>query len=325
MNEKPEGRGPLPLMKTIQDAEEWVRKTGDPFYLHAFAIEAWLGDVVLAAGEEYAGKKSGSERAMQTGQAWTGFQRCFDTGDDSLVVKLAGSLVHFSGYDDAQATLLRQAIVGLWLEGETFGAWLGSRGAGASANLQEFAAAARRSLQRWCEWIDAVVHDCTHSAHRLLPAGLDPDPEKRELATLGLLQRAFPDLSPFDREWWEWHHREAAERFRASPKWAVVGQMAAAPLRDPPNPVDDVIIALWPLAQRHRWTYRDLMRVAQAAFPSGPRYPLVREQDPASYVANVLGLKKRGKPAGRSSPHGRPPGYAVAMRLLGREVPPGVS
>jgi hypothetical protein len=132
-------------------------------------------------------------------------------------------------------------------------------------------------------------------------------------------------LTAFSVTWWEWHHREAAERFKDSPKWETIGKLAVAPLRSPPADVDEVLIILWPLVKRHNWTYLDLMAVGRQVLPQPHHYPLEREQDLAAYCSNVLGLRKHGARAGKSSPGGKPKGYEVALRICRHEPPSSAS
>src|SRR5262249_32299509 len=51
------------------------------FYLTAFALQCWLGKLVLRAAAEYAEKKNPRHRSLQSGHAWTAFQELF--GQDS--------------------------------------------------------------------------------------------------------------------------------------------------------------------------------------------------------------------------------------------------
>ena len=69
-------------MKSFEDAKAACAKAQDPFYLDAFMIEAWLGDVVLEAATEYAEKKNAKNRAMQCGQGWRGFLKVFGHAQD---------------------------------------------------------------------------------------------------------------------------------------------------------------------------------------------------------------------------------------------------
>ena len=175
---------------------------------------------------------------------------------------------------------------------------------------------ARRSVERWCDWIDAVIHFQTHAGWHLQPARFDPDPEKRELAALGINQRNFASMSDFSKTWWHWHHGEAAERFKESAKWPALGAAMASEKERIWNypDLDTVIISLWPLLKRNNWTYRDLLKVARMILPVPHRYPLGCEPELATYCQNVLGLRKSGD-KGRSSADGKPRGWEVALKL----------
>jgi hypothetical protein len=308
-------------MKSIEDAMALCDKEQDPFYLDAFLIEAWLGHVVLEATAEYAEKKNAKDRALQTGQAWRGFLEVFGHARDEDFHLLMGSVYRFCEYDDVQSAILCRAIGPLMFEGECFSNLIRSQNHGGEVPQAKAVGLLRRSMERWCDWIDTVVHFDTHFQHRVLPESHDPDPEKRELAALGVMQRSFAKLSASDQAWWEWHHREAAGRFKDSPKWQTIGKLAVAPLRTAPADLDEIVILFWPLMKRHNWTYRDLMAVACQVLPLPHHYPLEREQDLAAYCSNVLGLRKQDGPPGKSNPDGRPPGYEVAFRLCRREPP----
>ena len=309
--------GPLPFMKSFEDAQAISEKAQDPFFLDAFMIQAWLGTVVLDAATEYAQKKQPRERQMQTGQAWRRFLELFGHAKDDEFHHVLQNLLRFAQYDNAQAEILGRALLPLSLESGTPGALLATDPAASAQPPEKAAPLMRQSVQRWCDWIDAVVHWQTHFRYHLLPASFDPDADKRELAALGLMQRGFSALSDSSKARWQWHHREAAERLKDSPKRPTLGRIMAAPLRDDAGPaaVDQVAISLWPLLKRHNWTYRDLMAVARKVLPPPHRYPLEREQDLAAYCRNVLGMRKPPGLPGRSSPDGSPPGSEVALKL----------
>lgn len=309
-------------MKSVADARNLVEQHRDPFYLTAFMIGAWLGEVALTAAAQYAENKKPKDRALQTGNSWCAFQQVFGHATDAELPHVMQSVYRFCEYDDVQAEQLRRAIVPLSFEHECFHDYVGRHAPDMQSQPQKAVQLLRRSMERWCDWIDAVFHFNTHFHYHVLPESFDPDPERRELAALGTLQRTFPELPPFSREWWEWHHREAAERFKNSHKWQTIGKLAAAPLRNAPAPVDEVVILLWPLVKKYNWTYRDLMAVVRQGLPGPHAYPLEREQDLAAYCSNVLGLRKHGTAAGVSSLDGRPKGCEVAWRLLARPKSP---
>jgi len=309
-------RGPLPFMKSIADAKAVCVRERDPFYLSAFMIEAWLGQVVLEAAAEYAEEKNAKDRAMQTGQAWRGFLQLFGHAKDEDFHHVLQSLYRFAEYDDVQAHILLRSITPLSYEHECFSDYIGPKTIEVLKRPAEAVRLARRSVERWCDWIDALIHYQTHAGWHLQPVKFDPDPEKRELAALGINQRNFACMNDFSKTWWQWHHGEAAERFKESPKWPTLGKAMASEnerIWNYPD-LDTVIISIWPLLKRQNWTYRDLLAVVRMILPAPHRYPLESEQELSTYCHNVLGLRKSGSP-GSSSPDGKPHGWEVALKL----------
>lgn len=306
----------FPLMKTIEDATALCEKEHDNFYLTAFMVQAWLGQLVLAAAAEYAEKKRPQDRSMQNGQAWRGFLEIFGKATDHEFPHILSSLFRYAEYDEPMADILRRGLVPLSVEHDCSGDYIGPRTKEVAKQPKEGVELARRSVARWCEWLDAVVHFQTHEHWHLAPTDFDPDPDKRELAALGTNQRHLSGLDDRAKSWWQWHLSEAAERFKASPKWPTVG-MAVSAESDrlwPYREVDALTISLWPLLTRHNWTYCDLVTVIRPALTRPGAHPCKREQDFATYCTNVLGLRKATK--GVTAKGGKPPGHEVAMRLI---------
>jgi hypothetical protein len=316
-------RGPLPFMKSIADAQALCEREGDPFYPVAFMFEAWLGSHILSLSAEYAEKKTARTRKMQTGQAWSGFLELFGHVQDADFHHLLAHLYRFAEYDDLQAETLRRAIVPLSFEHECFSDYIGPKTMGLVNQPAEAVRLARRSVERWCDWIDALIHFETHAAWHLQPEKFDPDPQKRELAALGINQRHFADLDEFGKNWWLWHHGEAAERFKGSPKWTTVGKAMSADHEKIWNypDLDLAIITCWPLLKKFNWTYRDLQTVTKIILPEHQRYPLESEPELATYCQNVLGLRKAGA-KGRSALDGKPRGWEVALKLCRQSEEP---
>lgn len=308
--------GSLPFMKSIAEAQAICEREQDTFYLDAFMIEAWLGSHILELAGEYAEKKCARNRRMQSGQAWHGFLQLFGHVKDAEFHFVLGSLYRFAEYDDVQAETLRRAVIPLSFEHECFSDYIGPKTMEIMSRPAEAVKLARRSVERWCDWIDSVVHFQTHASWHLQPAKFDPDPQKRELAALGINQRNFANLSDFGKNWWQWHHGEAAERFKDSPKWTTLGKAMSAEKDKIWNypELDLALITCWPLLKKFNWTYRDLMEVAKLILPQHQRYPLQSEPELATYCLNVLGLRKAG-PKGRSAADGKPTGWEVALKL----------
>jgi hypothetical protein len=309
-------RGPLPFMKSVADAVALCKKEEDNFYVTAFMFEVWLGKIVMEGAAEYAEKKNAKDRTMQTGQAWRGFLNEFGHAKDNEFHHILQSLYRFAEYDDVQAHILLRSITPLSYEHEGYGDYIGPKTLKVLKRPAEAVRMARRSIERWCDWIDALIHYQTHAGWHLQPARFDPDPEKRELAALGINQRNFAGMNDFSKTWWQWHHGEAAESFKKSPKWSTLGEAMASEKERIWNypDLDAGIISLWPLLKLHNWTYRDLLAVVRMFLPAPHRYPLESEPELATYCQNVLGLRKSGS-QGRSSPDGKPRGWEVALRL----------
>ena len=225
------------------------------------------------------------------------------------------AVLRFGGYDDPQSRILGKAF---WVTSQEMpiSAWPKS---GQSVTLQSISAFVRVVLRRICDWVEAFSHAQMHAFSHWAPVAFNPDPEKRELALLGYQHRSYPRMNDFQRRWWEWHHSEVAERLSHPANWSMVakGMTSEATTNQSYPALDEAVILFWPLVTRHQWTYRDLTNVLRSVAPSPLSYPCEREQDLASYCANVLGLRKNG-PKGKTTKDGLPPGSDVARALCGK-------
>jgi hypothetical protein len=304
-------------MKTMNDALAVSQRENDSFYVTAFVIEAWLGDVTLKTVAQYAEHKNAAKRRLQQGLAAESFEPFFGHVCDAEFHHLLGSFARFGEFDDCQSRTLARADWSMALETPVC-TWPDMTPPLTADRIAEAVAFMRRLVHRLGEWVEAITHAQTHFLSHHAPVAFDPDPENRELAILGVQQRHFPGMSDFQKAWWEWHHGEAADRLSDPAKWTMVGKAMVDDSSTFQNypPLDECIIMLWPLVRRHHWTYRDLMNVIRSVAPVPLRYPCEREQDLAAYCNNVLGLRKSSK-QGRSDPNGTPPGYEVARALCG--------
>jgi len=303
-------------MKSPEDAVALSEKEQDNFYVTAFLIETWLSELTLRAVAEYAEKKSASDRRLQTGEAARLFQEIFGPASKGKWPDVHQNLYRFAQYDDVQSIILMGALVPLSFE-HPASALPELKPPVTAEKLQRMDEILRQRVQRLCDWLDAVVHWHTHQHYYLSPVSFDADSEKRELASLGVNQRCWAHLSEFSKTWWQWHHGEAAERFKDSPKWDTVGKaMAAGQTRRQAHPdLDNTIICLWPLVQRHNWSYRDLLNVLLMLRQNPNDFIFAREHELATHCNNVLGLRKTGE--GKTTASGRPTGWEVALRLYG--------
>jgi hypothetical protein len=312
-------------MKTMDDARAVCAREDDNFYLTAFMLEAWLGDVTLKTVAQYAERKSAKNRKLQQGLATESFTAAFGHASNAEFDHVFSSLLRFAEFDDAQSRTLLAAYWPMSLE-YPHDAWPKPVPKMSAEQIDAVISFERSMVHRLCEWVEAIVHAQTHFFSHHAPVAFDSDPENRELAILGIGQRHYPGMSDFQKAWWEWHHGEAAECLTDLAKWSMVGKaMSDESTTHQSYPaLDDCIIRLWPLVRRHRWTYRDLMNVLQSVAPVPLRYPCEREQDLAAHCNNVLGLRKSGG-KGKSHPQGTPPGYEVARAMCARPDASGLS
>ncbi|MFM2197389.1 MAG: hypothetical protein RLZZ505_821 [Verrucomicrobiota bacterium] len=305
-------------MKTMDDALAVSQRENDNFYVTAFMIEAWLGDLTCRTVAQYAEHRNAKDRRLQQGFAAEGFEAIFGHASDAEFHHIFGSLARFGEFDDCQSRMLARAYWGMVLESPV-SAWPVITPPLDDDRIAEAVAFMRSLVLRLGEWVEAVIHAQTHFFSHHAPVAFDPDPEKRELAILGIQQRHFREMSGFQKSWWEWHHGEAADRLSDPSKWTLIGKAMVDVSTTHQNypALDECIIMLWPLVRRHHWTYRDLMNVIRSVAPIPLRYPCEREQELATYCINVLGLRK-GSKKGRSDPNGTPPGYEVARAMCAR-------
>jgi hypothetical protein len=304
----------VPFMQSLDDAVAISERTNDRFYVSAFKIECWLGKLASTTSAQYAEEKSASGRRLQAGDARQIFEKLFGDVTAREFPSLFIHLARFAEDNGPYGRAVREACWAVSQEAE-FGPLHGllrSNGNRGRIQLQ------RRFVDRLCAWLDAIAHWRIHERYYLSPISFDIDPDKRELAVVGWQQRHFSKLDSISKAYWEFHHDQAAQRFKNSDKWATVGKVMSsdATRYHMYLPLDHLVIWLWPLVKKHGWTYRDLLNVIRAITKHDRRYPCRREQELATYCNNVLGLRKGG--TGKTSRDGKPEGWKVAIRLCAR-------
>ena len=344
--DKPSSVRRLPLMLTAADAEALATQSNDPFYRAAFLIQHWLAFLLARAAAQYAEHKHHRDRSLQSGEAWRALSAMFNLKPDEPCTALLSCLYRFSVEDNSPRNTLRHALARLSIEHHCTGDYFGPKtmrdffrkpkvsplaprrsSLKAVTRQPPFAnqkrpsppatldTLCRRTLVRWCAWLDSEIHLRTHRHWHECPASFHPDPETRYLAALGNAQRHLANLDLQAQASWVFDMGNAAQHFKDSPKWAALGK-AMADRSDRPwlyPDVDTMVIGLWPLVTAYNWTYRDLLNVIQPMLKRPDAYPCSVEHEFAPYCANVLGLKKTGR--GRSAKNGRPKGYDVVLEL----------
>src|SRR5438045_3385723 len=143
-------------------------------------IHAWVSQLILEANGLYVSRNNARTMPMQTGQALLGFLQIFGNVKDEELHRLIQSMHRYTESDDPLAVILFKALVHLSTEHDGHGDFIGSRAPDLTERPRSAALWMRESLERWCDWIDAVIHVQTHPQWHLGPECFDPDPYTRD-------------------------------------------------------------------------------------------------------------------------------------------------
>lgn len=315
--EQPEN---LPPFTSWEECHAYGEAKQDPFYLLAFMIEAWVGDVTLSTVEHYAENKSG-KRHLQTGIAWESWRRIFGHARPDELPGILNALSRFSNCDAPESTHIKHILNLVTLE-DRYGKPVSiseriAAGAEQALTQDELFRKMRYLFQRMAEWLEAIIHWNTHFSAIIAPRLLQPSQEQRELYQLGLIQRNHANLDTNGKAWWQFRHGEMATRFSGKPELGLIGQAQSnekwGSLKRPQ--VDQLAIHWWPLLTRYHWTDRDMRLLIRQVVECPEEYPLNEDKAFADYRQKALGLKKAKSNQDKSSPDGHPAGWKVAQAM----------
>lgn len=301
----------LQTFTSEEQAFDFAVKANDYFYIAAYKLQLWIGELNIQANDAYSEQPDPAERQMQTGQAWKSFQPIFAHVKDKAFHHIVGILVRFSRSDNPISTTLFGALAALYLEHEVDGGYLNFEKICLSPPPTQLVPLMRRSVERMCDWVDSVIHANMQSMSFREPDCFDPDPETRFLASRHMSQRYVAQMS--DATF-------VAPYLAPSPsKGRIPGEAGPQQTRkhkaggdDPHNRLNQAIITIWPVLKLHNWTYADLWTVLRDC--SVPTSPCGNHRQLAHYCCHTLGLRKTG--AGHRATNSKPAAHALALRLL---------
>ena len=314
---------PLPAFRSWEECLAHAHAKGDPFFIDAFMFECWLGTVITEGHEQYAEHKSG-DRRLQTGVARAAWQEIFGHARLKEWPHLMKALGRFAGCDSPEGDIIGRAL-SLATQEDRLGepVFFQTRQRQAESKLtltQETISLMRYPFDRIADWVEAVLHWRLHQMAAVAPISNQPTAERRELASVGVMQANYAGLSEHSRQWWHLRHAELAERFQGRPEWRLVGQAQAfkkwGGLRQPA--VDELTIHWWPLLTRYRWTDRDLRGLLRQVVPQPDAYPLREDKEFADYRKKALGLINGKAGRDKRAPDAKPPGWRVALSMIDR-------
>jgi hypothetical protein len=301
----------LPTMTSPEQACSLARQNHDHFYLDAFLMQVWLSNAAIDAIAHYAEKPNPADRHMQTGAALCAFHVTFPDLSSPKLLPFIHNLVRFSECHNPICLTLLKALAPVYIEHDLTGDYLGPKSPRFTDDPAKGFILIRRSLERLCEWLDAVIHLQTHSLWFASPDCFHPVVEKRRLAASDLAQPYIAQMSDTTsmRPYLEPAH---SPRFKPLPE--------SAPKHTPPGDwpfpkFDEYVISLWPLLKLHSWSAAELLEAISFARLPATAYPC---QDPdalVAYCADSLGLHL--PPVDHPDRHSATPGYDFVKRFLG--------
>jgi hypothetical protein len=309
--------GPLPLMYSFADAAKLDRANKTTFYTSVFKFQVWLCELTLANTAQLAEQSDPAKRSFQSGQAWRGFQRHFGHIADAAFPGVYADLMQFAGTADPFAHRLVEAAFPLSLEHEITHEFVGKHTFDVMVKgPAETIALIRKSVQRHCDWLDSALHFRALQEWHLMPDCFDPDPKKRELASLGINQRYFDQLPEDSQVRFLNHLADAAVEQKNSPNWSAFHQTSTTTPQPRPWPtreLDQAIVRCWPLVVRYNWSAPELLQTLTELLPAHALAQVPGAAALLAHCATHLSLRH----ASLSTTTVRPelPAVAIARRL----------
>ncbi len=135
------------------------KATSDRFHFNSLALQVWFAQLHQHATNQYAERAKGKEGPSQTGQAWRTFRELFEPLTPIESVRLFENLLRFANYDaHAPARAFFLAYAPLAFEHDASGEYIGPGVWTRKAGSKGAALRVRRTLERWCDWLEALAH-----------------------------------------------------------------------------------------------------------------------------------------------------------------------
>jgi hypothetical protein len=128
------------------------------------------------AQDRYADSNFSGPKPLQTGVAWRSFSALFEPLNAIGRVKLFENLLRFANHEPyAPARGFFLAYAPLSFEHDVTGEYIGPGVWTEQGGSRAAAVRVRRTLKRWCEWLEALVHFQVHRQHYPVSPRLELD------------------------------------------------------------------------------------------------------------------------------------------------------
>jgi hypothetical protein len=137
------------------------------FHLNSLVGQIWFVQLREYTEARYAEPAGAKGRGLQTGFAWRSFAKLFEPLSSIELVRLFENLLRFANYEaypPARAFFL--AYAPLSFEHDISGEYIGPGVWTPEAGSRNAVHRVRRTLRRWCQWMEALAHFQVHEARK---------------------------------------------------------------------------------------------------------------------------------------------------------------
>lgn len=141
------------------------QETGDAFNLNSLVVQVWFAQLHHYTAEQYVARVADKERPLlQTGHAWRSFSQLFEPLPAIELVRLFENLLRFANYEGfAPARAFFLAYAPLVFEHDASSEYIGPGVWTREAGSKDAALRVRHTLERWCDWLEALAHFRIHA------------------------------------------------------------------------------------------------------------------------------------------------------------------
>ena len=152
-------RAAVSLLDEKGDSPQPCQSARCQFHRNSLVAQLWLDRLQKYIAKRYVGRTGTSDRALQAGYAWRSFSKLFFPLSEIASIRLFENLLRFSDYGiypPARSFFL--AYAPLAFEHDASGEYIGPGVWTPEAGTNEAAQRVRRTLKRWCDWLEALAH-----------------------------------------------------------------------------------------------------------------------------------------------------------------------
>lgn len=173
------------------------------FRLNSVIGQVWLMQLQKRTKQRYTASTGSPRPALQTGYGWRSFSTFFEPLSAIELVRLFENLLRFASDDEyAPARAFFLAYAPLAFEHDMYGAYIGPGVWTRPAGSQKAAQRVRSTLQRWCDWMEALVHVQVHVQYST--RSVSPELDKAVILLWPLLKQhhwSYAELLGLLRSW----------------------------------------------------------------------------------------------------------------------------